>query len=83
MTPLISFTTKEAGYFGRDKVLTWILTINDILEQAIDPNWKPRLIEKPDVSLKCINAFFFFFSCHHQCVNGKLHCGYNVACLRA
>lgn len=61
MTPLISFTTKEAGYFGRDKVLTCILTTNDILEQAIDPNWKPRLIEKPDVSLKCINAFFFFF----------------------
>lgn len=61
MTPLISFTTKEAGYFGRGKVLTWILTTNDILEQAIDPNWKPRLIEKPDVSLKCINAFFFFF----------------------
>lgn len=60
MTPLISFTTKEAGYFGRDRVLTWILTTNDILEQAIDPNWKPRLIEKPDVSLKCINAFFFF-----------------------
>lgn len=66
MTPLISFTTKEAGYFGGgDKVLTWILTTNDILEQATDPNWKPRLIEKPDVSLKCINAFFFFLAITH------------------
>lgn len=75
MTHLISCTRNKAGYFGGDKILNWILTTNDILRQATDPNWKPRLIEKLDLSLKCINAFIHPFFCPPHLAYLSCHLG--------